>query len=542
MKEDLSPSSKQQSAQSEHNMPQPVNQKNERARCKLSSLDNFSHAEPLSEDESNELYKANKKLCRRQKERVKKITIDLDSIEYTGTAGRARFLIGVAIFISALTICYLSGPPESTNKTLILELRILRPIVITLCIIGALLILTASKRHRAFRYIFSVLVIACGWAAPRLWEMNQLERSKQILKEEKINSEIVPTIKPLEIQLAFQSKNLTQFTELCNRRIEERHIAFFITGTKMSQRRDIIDIINRFSKTKNIHAYTKKDGLLLICENITKDCKNPRDIAALFGDIVAEDSNKGIYGISYQNDIAQLENSYSSSILSTPRHVSYVEANLAELQSKVSSRVRRAATSLRRINAPHLRRDIEALIYSVLQDPWENETLTQSALISALVHYAEPGDKKVSDIALRYIQSANFRKNEESLIIIKYLVNYIPEEATQIIITKWKNNPIGWNDQLIALGALAQDALTLQLNQTDQNDPKNILIINSILNYLNAVGTSTAIPSILPYKKHKDTLIRSKAESSINSITGREQSSAQNLEQSPTPSAASKPE
>lgn len=527
MKEDQAHSSQLQSNQSESTTARAFDQDVIPPTGKLSVHDHFTQAEPLSSEETIDLYKANKTTCRRQQKRIRKIGLGSDYCTYTGTAGRARCLIGVAIVLTAMTICFLSGPPESTDKTLIIELATLRPIVYALCIVGALLIFTASNRHRALRYILSAIVLSCGWFAPILWEMNQSKLNKQILKEEIINKQNIQAFESTEIELAFQEKNLTEFTNLCNRQVEEKHFALFITGSRMSQRRDIVDIINRFSRAKSIKAYTKSEGLLIVCENATKDCRNPREIAALFGYVVTEDSDKGIYGVSYENDIAQLENNYSSNILSMPEHVSYVEANIEELQSKVSERIRRAATSLCQSNTPHLRKNIVETLYSVLQDPWENERLTQGALILALVNFAEPRDIRVSDIAHEYIKKDNFRKNESSLKIIRYLVDYIPEEVTQTIIGKWQNNPIGWHNQLIALGPLAQESLILQLGKIDQENPKNILLINSILNYLDKAATPMAIASIRLYKNHKDALIRSKAESCIKNIKAREQQAQQ---------------
>jgi len=528
MKEAQSSSSQESSSQ------QPYNQ-NEHATFhsfkqikkisakKLEANDDFREGVPLSIEDIRELRKANDISYQRQQLRIVKINASNNIEIYHGTAGRARFIIGLSLFFAILLLCAISGLPENTNKTLILELSTLRHIVFALCIIGALLIFTSGKRHRIMRYSFTILAFILAWAAPKLWNLHQLNHSAQIAKEAQINHDDLVETKKIERQHILQEKNLTEYTEYCNNHIAEKNLAFFIMGSQMSQRRDIIDIIHRYTKAKTTNAYTKKNGLLIICGSVTLNGKNERDIAALFGDIIAEKRSKGIYGISYNNDIAHLKNSYPNNCLSDSTHISYVNANLEELQSKVSNRVRRAANLLMRKNFKNSRQEIFKITHRALQEPWENEYQTRIALITTLINYAEPLDVRAIDIAYKYITSDDFRKNEQSSRIIKYLIDNIPTKVTQTIVDKWLTNPLAWNNQLMILGLHAQDALTLKLDYIIQTNPNNIQLINNILYYLNNAGTAKAIPNILPYKQHNDALIRNNAKSCINSIKAREQ-------------------
>ncbi len=452
---------------------------------------------------------------KRQRDRAEIMNQSYNSGSHFTASGKvnvivAGFLLSICIF--ALLV---NNKDNTTSAIISLDESQMRIFTMIFCFVAACFLFKASIRHKKLFRISALCVVAFGWFAPNLTTMIKgtvpADANDGLIT---LENEERRHVSPVKGRLLDED----DLESLRLRRSQSHNsvYGFFINNADPLQRNNIQDAIARLTTASYKALYSKKRGYLIVIETPSRQLEDMTAIAQRFGKVHYASKEDGIYEVNYSGEISRMSNSYSPEAINTPSHPSFVNANIEELQSKVSDRVREAATALAIANSPLLRIDVVDTILEVLEDNWSTEPQTHSALVEALITYSAPNNKRTAEEAYRLFGINQANGIQTPAHVMNYLLEARGEEMSDTIIKLWMENPIVWHNQLSKLGADTERKLIALIEGS-----RDLQLIGNVLKYLKSNGTDAAIKHIEPLTSHPDSLVSRTAESTIETIRSR---------------------
>lgn len=478
-------------------------------------------APSLNEEERAELVSQYQSSIRRQSARAEMMGNMYASGKAFSVAGRLRFALGLAVFLICCFLFVISDKQSGVTFLTDLDKESQRIFAMILCIVAGVLMATSSIRFRMVVRIVALLMVATGWFLPDMLAAVMRERSRleaeaaakqQALTDENKQEEKLNTGKVLT------DEDLQVYYTLGGVSNKISHYAIFLDKQDSRARSLVRDALNRLLGAEYTRAYTRANGALYVATNVPGARKNISGLLARFGTVTYAEPMKGVYEVRFDADRANLVSQYSSDVLTSPSNNAYVTANLSELRCLDPMRVRMSARSLASSNVPVLRREIRDTLIEVLQEPWDTEVDTYSALIDAMVTYAMERDEAAVKLCYEYFQARQLMKRDIAPDVTLYLIREVPQAMVKPIVDYWCDNPIAWNEMLVKLGPQVQPALLSKLANAD-----NIRLITSILKYLEDRGTPDALAAVEKFFEYPDSIIRHSARAAHKSIQVRAQ-------------------
>ena len=476
-------------------------------------LDGEEHAELLAQHEASR---------RRQIARAKMMGSIYASGKAFSMVGKLRFILSLVVFLICCLLFVISDKRSGISFLTELDIESQRLISLAFCVVAAVLIATCSIRFRKAMCIVAACMLCAGWFMPDMLAASI--RNRQRLEEEAAaksrKAELIEAGRQAAKGKAsgplLTEEDLKVFYTMKSSSNRFANYAVFIDNQDSRVRGLVRDALNRLLQAEYTRAYTRANGALYVMANVPGERKNISKFLSRFGKVTYASPERGVYEVRFDADRANFVSQYPSEVLTSPLNNAYVTANISELKCMDPMRVRMSARSLAASNVSYLRREIRDGLVKVLQEPWASEPDTYSALVEALVTYANRGDKVVVQLTLDFFENHRISKREIAPIVTQFLIREKPDAMVIPIVDFWCENPIAWNDSLNQLGNRVQTPLVARLNNTS-----NIRLITSIIKYLERHGTEEALPSVERFLEYPDSIIRHSARATQKAIHAR---------------------
>lgn len=475
----------------------------------------FGSAVPMTAEESQELRNELRASERRQKARAKRMNDDYNRGNMFNPGGKLYALLAVMIFACCEFIFMIARDNTQFSALADLSPGIRRCISFTICLASAFLIIKSSRRHRLVTIPLALTLIMIGWVTPELWIRDKGVAYTEKQPTKKQNDKQEGTVK--EQQYRLTEADLAPLAQLRKEQPRQTHYAVFLHRMPLRDRdRELLrEAFSRLLSAEYTQAATRGNGVLYVIANSRVDSNRVREVSERFGRLCRED--KGVVEVVYDDEKANMVCRYSPAVLSTPSNAGFIPANMRELYSVDPTRVRAAALAFRDANTKAMRHDVLEALSEALNDPWEREPDTYTALVEALVVYSPPGDKRTLACCMAYFNSQNTSNVVISPLVLDELVRQQPENMVQPVVEHWVEAPDVWGRYLSALGQRAEPLVLKVLETTN-----SLGTINNALKYLRQYGTTAALPQLRAMQHHPDSTVRYSVETTITAVSRRE--------------------
>ncbi len=434
-----------------------------------------------------------------------------------------RFVLGVVIFLfCALLFACFSSMEEWQVRAYMPEAA-QRPVSILLCWVAAALVFSSSRQNKWLVYPLVLLFVAGGWFMPSFWSYLSINEKRET------TAAIAASTREHRAAAGGQKESLRTGRELSEEDLaiyrEKKqkegnsvNYGIYINTRDVGLRQSIRATLARLLEAESCVPYTRGQGSLFIVSRAAGGTRNIARIAARFGDLNHASPAEGIYEVDFKPEKVNAVNSFSSEILSSPAHESFVTANLMELRNLLDPhRVRTAAVALAAAGVENKREEVRRALVEVLRDPWATEPETYAALAGALTVYAAPGDREAVDACRKYFLNCRRQKQVPAPEVMTMLIREVPEEMVAPVVELWCANPVEWNSMLEQLGTRPQEHLLEVLESAE-----SLQLIGSILRYLEHNGTPEAVPAVRKFANHSDSLISRAARATLQALGASE--------------------
>lgn len=452
---------------------------------------------------------------KRQISRAERMRMGYQTGSFFSWAGKLRFLFGLGLFLFCVLIFFLAGGPQTDAGDGTLDLLAQRIIALLLCILSAVLVCSSTRRFIFVTYPLAAVMLASGWFLPDLGKIETEE-----------NNYVPPAETPLETEdetpvaestRALQKSDLDVYFQQKNAEPQAVHYAVYMSSQDSRTRTIVRDALTRLLGAEFTRAYTRNDGALFVVSRVRGRLKNISRTLSRFGNITYSSPSEGIYEVRFDPEKVNMVSRYPVEVLAEPTNQSYVTANIDELLCFDPMRVRSAAKNLHKSNVQMLRNEVREALLMVMQDPWNSDFDTYSALAEAVTTYSiGEQDKAVIEACRKFFRQGLVMKREMPASVTNYLIRAVPDEMVGPIVEFWAENPIAWTEPMSHLGIRTQEPLLAKLRSTD-----NLRLIGSIIRYLKDYGDMRAVEEIKPFLTHQDSIIRHTAQDAIRAIEAR---------------------
>ena len=478
--------------------------------------DEFAAAPVAKTAEVAEVMAQSRILQRRQAARAARMSREFHADVPFSMLGKVRCGLAVAMFLICAFV-FMLGDSE-TYKTPINQLDEEYQYVVSIstCLLAALFLLPSFRSHKFIVASSAIFMVVMGCVMPMLWHARERQEGTPTDAQEEVAPAKVDDETAARGGRFLKDEDLDVFRALCAESPRNTHYAIFLTNQNSSTRAQVRESLTRLLQAEYTRAYTRANGALYVVANVRARRANVARVAARYGQVVYANPDSGVYEVAYSAEKTNFVSRYSSEVLGSPQNPNFVGANIRELMCLDPMRVSSAAHMLATTNVQVLRRDIRDAIVQVLRDPWDSEPETYQALMEALVVYAPQGDNEAVQLLRSYFESSRAQRKGVSLSVMRRLIAEDPDGMVEPVVQLWSANPIVWNEMIGALGSRAEDKLIAKISlDTD------LQLLDSVLKYLADYGTAKAIPAIETLLSHSDSLVRHKAERTINTLRAR---------------------
>lgn len=434
-------------------------------------------------------------------------------------AGKLRFAFGIGLFVlCALAFMVLGGNKQEMAFSS-LDLLGQRVISLFVCLVAAALIASSTRRFPFIVWPLAVIVLACGWYLPDQWKVDEQPTAVAEEETEEAAEEAAESLAEVSEQnRALNKSDLDIFYQQKNSAPNTAHYAVYMDKQDSRTRSIVREALTRLLGAEYTRAYNRNDGALYVVSNVRGKVKNISRILSRFGHVTYSSPSEGIYEVRFEPDRANMVSRYPVEVLADSSNSSYVSASIAELSCLESMRIRAAAKNLYNSNVQMLRNEVREALLTVLQDPWNSDFDTYSALAEALSVYARPeNDTQAIEACRQFFRSGLAQKREIPEPVTRYLVREVPDEMVEPIVEFWCENPIAWSEVMSQLGTRTQKPLLEKLRKAD-----NIRSIGTIIRYLKDYGDAGAIDDVKPFLNHQDSIIRHTAQDTLRALESRQ--------------------
>ncbi|MBQ2380039.1 MAG: hypothetical protein II295_06580 [Akkermansia sp.] len=478
--------------------------------------DEFAAAPVAKTAEVAEVMAQSRILQRRQAARAARMSREFHADVPFSMLGKVRCGLAIAMFLICAFV-FMLGDSE-TYKTPINQLETEYQYVVSIgtCLLAALFLLPSFRSHKFLISSSAIFMVAMGCVMPMMWHAREPQEGTPTEVKDEADATSADEDASTQKGRFLTDSDLDVFRALCAEAPRNSHFAIFLTNQNSSTRTQVRESLTRLLQAEYTRAYTRANGALYVVANVRARRSNVARVAARYGQVVYANPDAGVYEVAYSAEKTNFVSRYSSEVLGSPQNPNFVGANVSELMCLDPMRVSAAAHTLASTNVQVLRRDIRDAIVQVLRDPWDSEPETYQALMEALVVYAPQGDNEAVQLLRSYFESNRAQRRGISLPVMRRLIMEDPDGMVEPVVQLWSANPIAWNEMIGALGSRAEEQLIAKVSlDTD------LQLLDSVLKYLADYGTAKSIPAIEKLLSHSDSLVRHKAEKTINTLRAR---------------------
>lgn len=454
---------------------------------------------------------------KRQMQRAAKMKEDFARGNNFSWAGRLRFAFGLFLFLLCGFVFMVGGGSKQELAFDSLDLLAQRTVSVLMCVVAAILVVSSTRRYPFIVWPVAALMLVGGWYMPELWLTD--EKPVSLVSEDATEGEAVDESPEsiAEKNRALTKSDLDVFYQQKNSAPNTVHYAVYMDKQDARTRTIVREALARLLGAEYTRAYTRNDGALFVISNVRGKMKNISRTLSRFGHITYSSPSEGVYEVRFDPDKTNMVSKYPVEVLAEPTNSSYVSANLGELTCLDPMRIRSAAKNLHNSNVQMLRNEVRETLLMVMQDPWNTDFDTYSALAEAATTYAMPQkDTAAIEACRKYFRTGLVQKREIPESVTRYLVREVPDEMVEPIVEFWCENPIAWTEVMGQLGIRTQAPLLEKLRKAD-----NLRSIGTIIRYLKDYGDARAIDDIKPFLTHQDSIIRHTAQDTIRVLETR---------------------
>lgn len=471
----------------------------------------FAAAPKLQQDEVEELRARNSAAARRQSVRMQRVQELYRNGAAFNMSGKILLCIGVFFVLFCHMLFLMDGLGHISWGGEDLDMESKKIVGLVFSSIAAGLLVMSTRRYKLLMFCMSLAVVLLGWMAPDLWKP-----SEQVTVAAEKNDKADATTADEETS-AVSEEELAVFYTHCKKRPKATHYAVFMDNQDPSVRSIIRDVLTRLTEAEGTSAHTCRNGVLYVISSASGSRRNIAGLLTRFGHVVSSNVSTGVYLVKFDEEKTQLVSRFSSDVLSSPMHTSFVTANISELACIDAMRIRVAARSLKNADVQVLRTDVRNALVNVLQEPWGQDQDTYEALIDALVTYASKDDSEAVALCFRYLESRLKTHRQPLASVVTYLIKVQPEKMVEPVVSLWLSNPLMWESSLSEMSWRAQPRLIKIL----ESGTAGIQEINSILRYMQNHGSKDAIPAVETLLEHPDSFIRYSAKGVLKTLESR---------------------
>lgn len=376
--------------------------------------------------------------------------------------------------------------------------------------LAAVLLFLALRRHVIVALVFAACVLAWGWFVPVLWPSGVEVLVVRAREAQPEKAEAAPST-------ILSGEELAILEQTCREQGPNRVWGLYVESPIDGAREQIRKFLARLSKAKRTVAYSRHQGFLFVMEGTSASEEDIRELAGRLGHVLSVSPEKRLAEVRFDAQGSHYENEYPPEVLLDMTHPAFVRANLHELRCLDPARIVTAAENLEAAHTIDFRADIRQTLLDVLKQPWSGQEYVQSALVRALLAYAEPKDAPALAESRRLFETLISLNLTVPETLVNYLVDNDPDYITGPLLALWVENSVYWEPWLTRLGTAAQPELLNLLGKTD-----NLQLIGGILKHLEREGTPDALPAVRRFQQHEDTLICKAAHEAEAQIAARE--------------------
>ena len=472
----------------------------------------FADAYHMEETEVAAIRERQAAAARRQHARMAKLLKAYKDGTMFNMTGKIMFCVGLFVVFFSNLVFFLDGRALIYWGVEGMDVTGKQAISVSLSVGGALLLMFSTRRFKTVMFGVSVLVLLLGWFAPTLWKP-----SKGVSLHADKENALTTNADTAAAESPITEEEMAVFYELREKMPRCTHYAIFMDNQDPAVRSLVRDALTRLLDAEYTRAYTRTNGILYVVANASGARQNVASIVERIGTIIKSDASQGIFLVRFDGEKANIVSKYSAEVLSSPMNAAFVTANISELQSLDSMRIRVAARSLKNANVQMLRGEVRDALVRVLKDSWTQDQDTYVALIDALVTYAPSKDKEAVAICEQYFSTRYASMREVLPNVANYLIKEQPEKMVEPIIAYWLSNPVVWAQSLRELSWRVQPKLLEMMR-----GKASIKDLNIILRYLQNNGTADAIPVVKKLLEHPDSIIRYSARTTLKTLEDKE--------------------
>lgn len=454
---------------------------------------------------------------KRQMQRAAKMKADFDGGRAFSWTGKLRFGFGLLLFLLCGFVFMIGSGNKPGSIFDSLDMMAQRTLSVLMCAVAAVLVVSSSRRHPLIVWPVALLMLAGGWRMPEFWRTAE---SPAVVAPQPVPVEEAADDSPEDVaekNRALTKSDLDVFYQQKNSAPNTVHYAVYMDKQDARTRTIVREALARLLGAEYTRAYTRNDGALFVISNVRGKMKNISRTLSRFGHVTYSAPAEGVYEVRFDPDKTNMVSKYPVEVLAEPSNHSYVSAYLGELTCLDPMRIRSAAKNLHNSNVQMLRNEVRETLLMVMQDPWNTDFDTYSALAEAVATYAMPQkDTAAIEACRKYFRTGLVQKREIPECVTRYLVREVPDEMVEPIVEFWCQNPIAWTEVMGQLGIRTQAPLLEKLRKAD-----NLRSIGTIIRYLKDYGDARAIDDIKPFLTHQDSIIRHTAQDTIRVLETR---------------------
>lgn len=326
-------------------------------------------------------------------------------------------------------------------------------------------------------------------------------------------------------QLAAQNASVQNYGEgelkplfaAIDRKEDQGVLGLWVVGVNGSNRDMVKAYLKRMAQSEDEPIFYDRKGTgggLFVITPTPITFKEFVDVAGKMGKVTLQDKERFFVEVVLNRD--KFEARPASAALQDERHQYFVLANLKELACLDIRRVIAASKRLASVEPDKMRRDVSSKLVELLREPWGRDAEYVTALASALVVWADPGDEEAQRVV--YYVATELKKAECEIpaALVRFLLQGPDKKSFALLLDEWKKDPLKWEEECKAAGPTGEADIIRLLNESD-----DFVLKRSAARILGEIGSEASLSALKAFIKDTDNELRLCAELSVNLIEKR---------------------
>lgn len=395
------------------------------------------------------------------------------------------------------------------------------------CLAGVLFA-CAGRRHRALFILLGILLAGSVIALPYVYPVQvnpSLLGGSDASESEDVESSEPSFIGAEHLADMALDKGVTQYGEddlkplfsTIERKETEGVLGVWVVGVNAVNQPMVQAYLQRMTQSQDepmFYDRKGKGGGLFVITPTPLTFKEFVDVVGNMGSVTLQDKDRFFVEVMLNRD--KFESRPASAALQDAQHQYFVLANLKELSCLDIRRVISAARRLAPVQPDKLRNEVSSTLVALLKEPWGRDAEYVTALASALVVWAEHKDEEAQRVVYYVVGELKKAECEIPPSMLRYLLHGPQQEATDLLLEVWKEDPKQWEEECVRIGPTGETAIVTVLSESE-----DYVLKRSAARILGDIGTESSLKALKQFVNDQDSELRLSAELSINLIEKR---------------------